>query len=623
MSYFKNNLYLCRSYVTINQLSMKQFFKMTLATVCGIAIFLLITGFFLVISLAGMLASDSASTKVKENSVFVIKLNGTISERAEDDSPLNALMGMGDMSDMGLDDLIASIRKAKDNDDIKGIYLEGGALSFDAPATAQQLRDALKDFKQSGKWIVAYADQYYQATYYVASVADNIYLNDHGAIDFKGLGGKGEYMKGLYDKLGIKYQVAKVGKYKSYVESNTLTGMSNYDREQREAYLNGIWNYWVKEIAEGRKAKVEDLNQLANDSIMAFANTKDYVTAKLIDKILFPEEIKAEIKNRLKLGKDDEIPQLTLSDMLNVKSKKEKEGDKIAIYYAYGSIVDSETMNLLQGGGHSIVGRSTAEDLRKLADDDDVKAVVFRVNSGGGSAVASEQIRHALKLLKAKKPLVVSMGGMAASGGYWISSPANYIFAEPTTITGSIGIFGLIPNFSGLVTDKLGVTFDGVTTHKFTDYEQDLILGKNTDEVMKHMQTFIEQGYQDFLNIVSEGRGMKPAQVDSIGQGRVWLATDALNIKLVDKLGSLDDAVKKAAELAKLKDYYSEAYPDKGSWLDSFMPKEDKGTYLDSKLQEELKALLGDLYEPLMEIRQTVKDGSHIQARILDDVRVK
>ena len=231
MSYFKNNLYLCRSYVTINQLSMKQFFKMTLATVCGIAIFLLITGFFLVISLAGMLASDSASTKVKENSVFVIKLNGTISERAEEDSPLNALMGMGDMSAMGLDDLIASIRKAKDNDDIKGIYLEGGALSFDAPATAQQLRDALKDFKQSGKWIVAYADQYYQASYYVASVADNVYLNDHGAIDFKGLGGKGEYMKGLYDKLGIKYQVAKVGKYKSYVESNTLTGMSNYDRE--------------------------------------------------------------------------------------------------------------------------------------------------------------------------------------------------------------------------------------------------------------------------------------------------------------------------------------------------------------------------------------------------------
>ena len=602
---------------------MKQFFKMTLATICGIAIFLVITGLFFVISLVGMIASDSASTKVKDNSVFVIKLNGTISERAEEGTPFDALLGLGDMSAMGLDELIASIRKAKDNDDIKGIYLEGGVLSFDAPATAQQLRDALKDFKKSGKWIVAYADQYFQASYYVASVADNIYLNDHGAIDFKGLGGKGEYYKGLYDKLGIKYMVAKVGKYKSYVERNTLTGMSDYDREQRSAYLNGIWNYWLKEMAEGRKVKAEDLNQLANDSIMAFADTKDYVKAKLVDKILFPEEIKAEIKKRLKIDEDDDINQLSLSDMLNVKSKEKKDGEKIAVYYAYGSIVDSETMNLLDGGGHCIVGKSTAEDLRKLADDDDVKAVVFRVNSGGGSAVASEQIRHAIKLLKEKKPVVVSMGGMAASGGYWISSPANYIFAEPTTITGSIGIFGLIPNFSGLVTDKLGVTFDGVTTNKFTDYENDLILGKDPNEIMQHMQTYINQGYQNFLDIVSEGRGIKPAIVDSIGQGRVWLATDALNIKLVDKLGSLDDAVKKAAELAKLDEYHTTAYPNKGSWMDQFMPKEDKGTYLDSKLQAEIKALLGDLYEPLMQIRNDIKNNSRIQARMLDDVRIK
>ena len=602
---------------------MKQFFKMTLATVCGIAIFLLIAGFFLVISLAGMLASDSAPTKVKENSVFVIKLSGTVSERAEGSTPFDAVLGMNDMSAMGLDDLIASIRKAKDNDDIKGIYLEGGMTEFDAPATAQQLRDALKDFKESGKWIVAYADQYMQANYYVVSVADKIYLNDNGMIDLRGLGGKGEYYKGLYDKIGVKYLVAKVGKYKSYVESNTLTGMSDYDREQRTVYLNGIWNYWLKEMAEGRGVKAEDLNQMANDSIMAFANPQYYVKAKLVDKIIFPDEVKAEIKGRLSLDKDDEIPQLTLSDMLNVKSNKKNDGDKIAVYYAYGSIVESESQNLLNGGGHCIVGKTTAEDLRKLADDDDVKAVVFRVNSGGGSANASEQIRHALKLIKEKKPLVVSMGGLAASGGYWISSPANCIFAEPTTITGSIGIFGLIPNFSGLVQDKLGITFDGVTTNKFSNYDNDLVLGKNTDEVMKYMQTYVDRGYQSFLDIVSEGRGMKPAQVDSIGQGRVWLATDAINIKLVDKLGSLDDAVKKAAELAKLDDYYTSAYPGKGSWLDNFMPKEDKGTYLDGKLQAEFKALLGDLYQPLMEIRQSIQNGKTIQARLLEDTRVK
>lgn len=602
---------------------MKQFFKMTLATICGIAIFLLIAGFFLVISLAGMLASESAPTKVEDNSVFVIKLSGTISERAEGSTPFDAVLGMNDMSAMGLDDLIASIRKAKDNDDIKGIYLEGGLTEFDAPATAQQLRDALKDFKTSGKWIVAYADQYMQANYYVVSVADKVYLNAEGNVDFKGLGGKGEYMKGLYDKIGVKYLTAKVGKYKSYVERNTLTGMSDYDREQRTAYTNGIWQYWLKEISESRKVTPEQLNQLANDSIMAFANPDDYLTAKLVDKILYPEELKAEIKERLKLDKDDEIHQLTLADMLNVKAEKNDDGDQIAVYYAFGSIVDSEVTNLINGGGHCIVGKTTAEDLRKLADDDDVKAVVFRVNSGGGSAVASEQIRHAIKLIKAKKPVVVSMGGMAASGGYWISSPANCIVAEPTTITGSIGIFGLIPNFSGLVQDKLGVTFDGVTTNKYSDYETDLVLGKNPDEIMKHMQTYIDRGYQSFLNIVSEGRGMKPAQVDSIAQGRVWLATDAIKIKLVDQIGSLDDAVKKAAELAKAKEYHTKAYPGKGSWLDAFMPKEEKGSYLDSKLQEELKIFLGDLYEPLMEIRQSVKNGNTLQARMLEDVRVK
>ncbi len=602
---------------------MKQFFKMTLATICGIAIFLLIAGFFLVISLVGMLASESAPTKVEDNSVFVIKLSGTISERAEGSTPFDAVLGMNDMSAMGLDDLIASIRKAKDNDDIKGIYLEGGLTEFDAPATAQQLRDALKDFKKSGKWIVAYADMYMQANYYVVSVADKVYLNAEGNVDFKGLGGKGEYLKGLYDKIGVKYMTAKVGKYKSYVERNTLTGMSDYDREQRAAYTNGIWQYWLKEIAESRKVTPEQLNQLANDSIMAFANPDDYMTAKLIDKILFPEELKAEIKDRLKLGKDDNIPQLTLADMLNVKADKNDDGDQIAVYYAFGSIVDSEVTNLINGGGHCIVGKTTAEDLRKLADDDNVKAVVFRVNSGGGSAVASEQIRHAIKLIKAKKPVVVSMGGAAASGGYWISSPANYIVAEPTTITGSIGIFGLIPNFSGLVQDKLGVTFDGVTTNKYSDYETELVLGKNPDDIMKRMQTYVDRGYQNFLDIVSEGRGMKPAQVDSIAQGRVWLATDAIKIKLVDQIGSLDDAVKKAAELAKTKEYHTKAYPDKGNWLDAFMPNEKKGSYLDSKLQEELKTFLGDLYEPLMEIRQSVKNGNTLQARMLEDVRVK
>ena len=598
---------------------MKQFLKMTLATICGIVILGLVMTLFFVISLVGMVASDSAKTKVKENSVLVLKFDGSVTERAEEGTPFDDLLGLDGGGAVGLDDLLTSIRKAKAEENIKGIYIEGGQMGFDSPATAQQVRDALKDFKSSGKWIVAYASNYGQASYYVATVADKIYLNGEGTIDLRGLGGKGEYYKGLYDKLGVKYLCAKVGKYKSYVESNTQAGMSDYDREQREAYLGGIWNYWLKEMAEGRKIKVEDLNQLVNDHLLAFTACEDYVKAKLVDKIMFPEEIKDEIKGRLKLDKDDDVNQLSLADMLNVKNKKKDKGEEIAIYYAYGSIVDSQAMNMLDGGGHCIVGKSTADDLRALADDDDVKAVVFRVNSGGGSAVASEQIRHALKLVKAKKPVVVSMGGMAASGGYWISSPANYIFAEPTTITGSIGIFGLIPNLSGLVTDKLGVTFDGVKTNKYAGYETELVLGKETDDIMAELQSHIDRGYQSFLNIVSEGRGMKPEQVDEIAQGRVWLASDAIKIKLVDKLGSLDDAVKKAADLAKMKEYHPASYPAEPSWFEALMAKDNKGSYLDGELRE----LLGDAYLPLMQIRNDIKNNSRIQARMLDDVRVK
>ena len=593
---------------------------MTLATICGIAIFLVVTGLFFVISLVGMIASDTASTKVKDNSVFVIKLDGTIDERAEEDSPFNALLGEADMSAMGLDDLISSIRKAKDNEDIKGIYLEGGAVTFDSPATAQQLRDALKDFKKSGKWIVAYADTYAQGSYYVASVADKVYMNQTGMLDLKGMGGKGEYYKGLFDKIGVEYQAVRVGKYKSAVERMTLAGMSEKDREQRMAYNEGIWNYWLKDISESRKTSVESINQWLNDSIPAFADPKDYVTAKLIDKLMYPEDLKAEIKGRLKLEKDDEVAQLTLSDMLNVKSKDKKKGDQIAVYYAYGEIIDSPVTGFVMGGAHNIVGSETVEDLNKLAADDDVKAVVLRVNSPGGSAVASEQIWHAIKQLKTKKPIVVSMGGLAASGGYMISAAADYIYAEPTTITGSIGIFGLIPNFKGLITDKLGVTFDGVKTNKYTTYMEDLVLSKGEDnlEAIKHMQGYVDRGYISFLDIVADGRKMKRDDVDSIAQGRVWLATDALKIKLVDKLGSLDDAVKKAAELAKVSEYHTNAYPNMGSWMDNFFPKEDKGTYLDA----EMRALLGDLYEPVMEMRRN-QQRNRLQARLPISTTVK
>ena len=589
---------------------MKEFFKYVLATVCGIIALGIVAGIFFMISFASMIASGSAVPEVKDNSVLVLKLNGTVSEQSAEGTPFDALLGAADMEAMGLDDIVAAIKEAKDNDHIKGIYIEGGAATFDTPATAQQIRDALESFKESGKWVIAYADQYLQASYYVASAADSIFLNQTGMIDFKGMGGKSYYLTGLYEKVGVRYQCTRVGKYKSAVESVTRKDMSENDREQRLTMYQGIWDYWVKDMAKSRKVTPEHLNQLADDSIMIFASVADYQKAKLIDGAMYPDAIKKVIKNKLGLDNDDEINQVSVKEMIAQKDDDEADA-KVAVYYAYGEIVDEPLSGF--SSDHAIVGSEMVKDLNDLADDDDIKAVVIRVNSPGGSAVASEQIWHAIKQLKEKKPVVVSMGGYAASGGYMISAPANYIFAEPTTITGSIGIFGLIPNASELVTDKLGVTWDGVQTNKHTDYETNLIFGKNNEEELRFMQTYVDRGYDTFLGIVADGRKMKKEDVHEIAQGRVWLATDALPIKLVDKIGSLDDAVKKAAELAKITEYATNSYPTQASWFESLLSaaSESKGTYLDEQMRE----TLGEMYEPIMEMRKDMQ-RNRLQARL-------
>lgn len=595
---------------------MKEFFKYTLATIVGIILLSVVSGIMFLISLVGIIASESATTQVEDNSVFVIKLKGILQERAEENNPFSSLFGSSNIEEIGLDNIIEAIKKAKDNDKIKGIYLEGGILSFDAPASAQQLRDALVDFKKSGKWIIAYSDQYMQMSYYVASVADSIFLNNTGMIDFKGLGGKSQYMTGLYEKLGIKMQATRVGKYKSAIESVTRKDMSDDDREQRTAYISGVWKHMLTDIADSRKTTAEKLDMLASDSIMAFADANDYIKAKLVDKLIYPEEIKNVIKTKLGIDTDDDINQLMLSDMDGVNAKKDEKGDEIAVYYAYGEIIDSNAGELFPS--HAIVGNSTVEDINDLADDDDIKAVVIRVNSPGGSAIASEQIWHAIELLKAKKPVVISMGGMAASGGYMISAGANYIFAEPTTLTGSIGIFGLIPNLTGLVTDKLGVTFDGVKTNRFGDYEENLVFSKNNEAELLHMQHYVDRGYEKFLSIVAQGRNMSRDQVHEIAQGRVWLASDAIKIKLVDQLGSLDDAIKKAAELSNCNKYYTSTYPSKKDWMDNLFSEDDKGSYLDSQL----RLVLGDYYEPIMEMRLD-KQRNRLQARFPYSLRAE
>lgn len=590
---------------------MKQFFKYTLATMCGIAFLAILAGIFFMILLVSLLANDSAPVKAEKNSVFVLKLDGYVTERAEEGTPLDNVLGTADMSVYGLDDIVKAIRIAKDEDNIKGIYIEGGATAYDAPATAQQVRDALVDFKSSGKWIIAYAEQYLQSSYYVASAADSVFLGQTGMIDFKGLGGKSYYLTGLYEKIGVRYQCTRVGKYKSAVESVTRKDMSENDREQRTAFLQSIWKHWLNDMAESRHVTADQLNQVADDSIMVFASIDDYKAAKLIDGTMYSDGIKKVIKRQLGLGDDDEINQLTLSDMLNLDVKEKKDGGQIAVYYAYGEIIDAPLSAF--SSEHAIVGSTVVNDLNALAADDDVKAVVLRVNSPGGSAVASEQIWHALKQLKTKKPLVVSMGGYAASGGYMISAPANYIIAEPTTVTGSIGIFGLIPNASELITDKLGVTFDGVQTNKYTDYENNLILAKDNETELRFMQAYVDRGYDNFLNIVADGRGMTKEQVHEIAQGRVWVASDALPINLVDQLGSLDDAVKKAAALANLDAYHTAAYPAKADWFDALFSSADekKGTWLD----EEMKATLGELYTPVMEMRKD-SQRNRLQVRL-------
>ena len=596
---------------------MKDFLKYALATMCGIIALLVIGTIFFMITLVGMVASETASTKAEENSVFVLKMNGMVAERTEESNPMSKLLGQADMTEMGLDDIVAAIHKAKNNDDIKGIYLEGGVMTFDAPATAQQIRDALIDFKKSGKWIIAYADQYLQTSYYVASAADSIFLNKTGMIDFKGLGGKSYYLTGLYEKIGVRYQATRVGKYKSAVESVTRKDMSENDREQRMALLQGVWQHMLNDMASSRKLTTQQLNQLASDSIIAFANPTDYIQAKLIDGLIYPDEVKSIIAAKLGVDTDKDINQLLLSDMENIDHKKNTKGDEIAIYYAYGEIIDVPFSGF--STEHAIVGSETVEDLKKLADDDDVKAVVIRVNSPGGSAIASEQIWHATQLLKAKKPVVISMGGMAASGGYMISAGANYIFAEPTTITGSIGIFGLVPNLSNLVTEKLGITFDGVQTNRFGDYETNLVMSKDNATELNFMQHYVDRGYETFLDIVAKGRVMTRDEVHEIAQGRVWIATDALPIHLIDWIGSLDDAVKKAAELAQTEDYHTTAYPEKDSWVKQLLDTDkQKGSYLDS----ELRNMLGEFYNPVMEIRLN-QQRNRLQTRLPFSARIQ
>lgn len=590
---------------------MKDFFKYMSATVVGLIVFTLLTGVIGTMCIVGMIASESSAKDVSDNSVMVLNLSGMLNERSE--SSLMDEIGGGTVGTIGLDDVLSAIKKAKDNDKIKGIYIEAGMLSADSYASLAAIRSALLDFKKSGKWIIAYGDVYTQGNYYVASVADKIFLNPSGQIDWHGIASQPIFLKDLMAKFGVKMQLAKVGTYKSAPEMFTADKMSDANREQVTAYINGIWQNVCKGVAESRKISMDALNAYA-DNFITLNDPKDFVKYKFVDKLIYTDQINAEINKLLKKNADDDINTVGLSDMKVVKSK-DKKGDKIAVYYAYGDIVDNAAGGMLSDE-HNIVGKTVCEDLEDLMDDDDVKAVVLRINSGGGSAYASEQIWHYVEMLKKKKPVVVSMGGMAASGGYYISSGANWIVAEPTTLTGSIGIFGMFPDMSGLLTQKLGVRFDEVKTNKHSAFGTPS--RPFNDEEMRYLGNYIDRGYALFRSRVAQGRKMSVTQVEKIAQGRVWLGQDALKIKLVDELGGLDKAVAKAAQLAKLKEYHTAAYPGKVDWIDQLINQVSGGTYIKAQTRQ----VLGEYYEPFM-LLKNIGNQSAIQARIPFNPNVK
>lgn len=592
---------------------MKDFIKNVLATMVGMFGFFIVMGVIGMMSIIGMIASGNAAQNVEKNSVFVLNLSGTISEQGSE-NPLSMFTGDNSLNS-GLNDILSSIKKAKANDDIKGIYIEAGALAANY-ATLQEIRNALADFRKSGKWIVAYGDFYTQGAYYVASVADKVYINPKGIVDWHGIGAQTMFYKDFMAKFGVKWEVVKVGTFKSATETFTEEKMSDANRLQTKTFIDGTWRNVCDAVSKSRGISVDSLNSYA-DSYLALQATETLVKAKMVDGMMYGDQVKDAVKKMMKLEKDDNISQLTLNDMLNVKGGK-VEGSEIAVYYAEGDIVQDPKAATMFGNNNYIASRKVCKDLEDLMNDDDVKAVVVRINSGGGDAYASEQMWHQMSELRKVKPVVVSMGDYAASGAYYMSAPASWIVAQPNTLTGSIGIFAVIPDLSGLVTTKLGVRFDEVKTNRNSTFGNLMARPFNAEEKAM-LQASVNRGYSLFRQRVAEGRRLPVESVEKIAQGRVWLATDALNIKLVDQLGGIDDAVKKAAQLAKLKDYYTSDYPAAASWMDAMLNSmSSSGTYLD----EQLRQTLGDFYQPFTMLRSIDKREA-IQARIPYAISIK
>ena len=587
---------------------MKDFFKNVAATIVGLFAFGLIMTILGFICIIGMVASSNSKPALKDNAVMVMKLQGQIEDRTEDNW-LGELTGE-QFNNLGMNRILSSIRKAKNEDKVKGIYLETGILETDY-ATLQEIRNALADFKKSGKWIIAYGDALSQGGYYLASVANKVYVNPEGNVDWHGIASQPQYIKDVAAKFGVHFTVVKVGKYKSYTETYTEDKMSDANREQVSRYIGGLWQQMLADVSKSRNISKDSLNRYA-DGLMVFDDTQLLKSRKMVDGFCYYDEIRDVIKRQLGLKTDETINQVDYNDVDMAIDDSNLMGEEIAVYYCQGSIVRMETPSIY-GSEQQIVSTKVIKDLQELADNSQVKAVVLRINSGGGDAYASEQIWRAVKELNKKKPVVVSMGGMAASGAYYMSMGAQYIMAQPTTLTGSIGIFGALPDFSDLMTKKLGFKYDEVKTNRNSAYASAGMSRPWSAEEITTMQNYVNRGYNLFRKRVAEGRKMSTEQVEKIAQGRVWLGTDAKNIKLIDGFGGLSDAIDKAAELAHLSSYQAVEYPALAGWMEQLMDMAggNKGTYLD----EQLRLALGDLYQPFIMIRN-MKEKEPIQAAL-------
>jgi len=586
---------------------MKSFFKTVLATIVGVfvASFVMVVLFFMML----IVSSPSETYDLKNETILALNLSGIVTDRVNPVNPVLQYMGLADQEEVALADILSAIKKAKENDKIKGIYIKAGSL-YTGNASLMEIRKELKAFKESGKFIVAYGDAYFQGCYYLASVADKVILNPSGNLDIHGLSSSPTFYKGTLDKLGIEMQVFKVGTFKSAVEPYMQEKMSDANREQVTAFINDIWDTVVAEISADRNITPERLNEIAN-TLPMMQGASLMIDYKLADELMYETEVKkylAELTNKEKVK---DLRLASVSDLKTVSFlNKPKSSDRIAVLYAEGSIVSgNQSMD--------INDRYYVKEIEKLREDKDVKAIVFRVNSPGGSAYASEQIWKAITDLKAEKPVVVSMGDYAASGGYYIACNASKIIAEPTTLTGSIGIFGMIPNLEGL-NNKIGLSHDNVKTNEYADFPGIIRpLRENEKEIM---QSFVERGYDLFITRCAEGRGIPKDSIDRIGQGRVWTGNQALKLGLIDALGNIDTAIEEAAKLAELETYSVKEYPRQKDFWEILMSNKK-----DEIAVSAIKEYFGDDYQLIKTIREikNIKEQDYIQARLPFDFDIR